>query len=170
MAQDSGFNAGLELSIPMGDFGDMFSLGYGLGLGYDSEAGNQGLLGLSVSYSGLSSKEDMFTKGSMIQLMGHYKYFFDDVREGIYVAPYLGWSMVAYRLEYSIPGVIDYSGDETAGGLAFGAGAGYVVNERIDIGVRYQIIRATEDGDATASAGEASSSLGFFGLRAGYNF
>ena len=166
MAQDSGVSAGLELAIPMGDFGDAFSLGYGVGVSYDREAGDQGLLGIMASFSALSAKEDFFTKGKMIQLLCHYKYFFEDIREGAYVAPYLGWSMVGFTVDLGPLG----STDEANAGLAFGVGGGYVVNERIDIGLRYQIIRVTADGDATASSGESSSSLSFVGLNASYAF
>lgn len=170
IAQDSGFSAGLDVQLPMGDFGELFSLGVGPAVGFDREAGDQGLLGLVASYSILSGKEDFITKGKMINITGHYKYFFDDIREGVYVAPMIGWGMVGYHFEFEVPGLVSVSSDEALGGLSFGAGAGYVVNERIDIGIRYQIIRATADGDATASAGEASTGLGFLGLRAMYNF
>lgn len=170
MAQDSGFNAGLDVVMPMGDLGDLFSVGFGPTVGYDKEAGDQGLLGVSLTYSIMSAKDDAVSKGNMLGIVGHYKYFFDDVREGAYIGALLGWNRVGYHYEYSVPGVIDYSGDESAGGLSFGATVGYVLNERIDLGLRYHIIRATEDGDATASSGEAATSLGMIGLRATYNF
>jgi len=170
MAQDSGFSAGLDFQLPMGDFGDLFSLGVGPAVGYEVELGDQGLFGGTAGYSILSSKEDFVTSGKMIHLTAHYKYFFSDIREGAYVAPMLGYGLVGYKFELNIPGIISSSSDESLGGLSFGAGVGYVVNERIDIGLRYQVIRATADGDATASAGESSTGLGFVGIRAMYNF
>jgi hypothetical protein len=54
--------------------------------------------------------------------------------------------------------------------MTFGAGVGFFVSERIDLGLNYTIIRATDDGDATASAGESSTSLGALGIRAAYCF
>jgi opacity protein-like surface antigen len=169
-AQDSGFSAGLAVSLPMGDFGDVFSVGFGPSVGYDSEMGSKGLLGIDGSYTFHGGAEETFTKCKTLSLIGHYKYFLSDVREGFYVAPLLGWSAVAYTFELEIPGVISSSTDESTGGMTFGAGVGFFVSERIDLGLNYTIIRATADGDATASADESSSSLGALGIRAAYCF
>jgi hypothetical protein len=170
MAQDSGFNAGLDVQMPMGDFGDLFSLGVGAVVGYDREAGDQGLLGVQFGYSALTGGEEGISAGKMIYFMGHYKYFFSDIREGLYAAPMVGWGSVGYNYEFSVPGLIDISGSTALGGLAFGLGVGYVVNERIDLGLRWQSIRATEDGNATLNSGESSVGLSSVGLRVTYNF
>src|SRR5690606_20975946 len=108
--------AGLDLQLPLGDLGEMFSLGIGPAVAYDSQAGNQGLLGITAGFSILSSKEDYITGGKEIHITGHYKYFFDDVREGVYVAPMLGWALVGYSYEIETP-LISSSGDEALGGV-----------------------------------------------------
>ncbi|HRO98582.1 MAG TPA: outer membrane beta-barrel protein [Flavobacteriales bacterium] len=169
-AQDSGFSAGLAVSLPMGDFGDVFSVGVGPSVGYDREAGDKGLLGIDLSYLFHGGAEETITKCKTLSLVGHYKYFISDIREGLYLAPLLGWSAVTYHFELEIPGLLSLSSDESTGGLTFGAGVGYFLSERIDLGLNYTIIRATEDGDATASAGESSTSLGALGIRAAYCF
>ena len=169
-AQDSGFSAGLDVALPFGDFGDLFSAGFGPSIGYDKEAGDQGLLGIDASFLIMSAKEEFITKGKTLSLLGHYKYFFGgDVREGAYGMANLGWASVGYRFELSTP-LLSVSSDETLGGLSYGIGFGYYVSERIDVALRYQGIRATADGDATASSGEASKSLGMMGLRLAYGF
>lgn len=169
-AQDSGFNAGLDVALPIGDFGDLFSVGFGPTVGYDKEAGDQGLLGLDASFLFMSAKEDFITKGKTLSLLGHYKYFFGgDVREGAYAMGNIGWASVSYSFELSTP-LLTVSSDESLGGLSYGIGLGYYVSERIDVALRYQGIRATADGDATASSGEASSTLGMVGLRLAYGF
>jgi opacity protein-like surface antigen len=158
------------VGLPMGDFGDLFSVGFGPSVGYDKEAGEQGLLGVDASYLFHGGGDETITKAKTLNIIGHYKYFFSDVREGFYVAPLVGYSLVGYHIEFEVPGLISYSGDESTGGLSFGLGAGYSVTENIEIGANYRLIRATEDGDATASSGEASTSLGILGFRAAYLF
>ena len=167
MAQDSGFSAGLDLAMPMGNTADVFSFGVGPMVSYEREAGGSGLAGVSVAYTIMFPKEDFIKSGAIIPLQAHYKYFFDDIREGAYIGVMFGYGISTFKTE-DIAGM---DGESTSNaGLGLAPVVGYVLNERIDLGLRYQIILTSDSNDGTVSSGGSSTSLPYIGLRAAYNF
>lgn len=172
MAQDSGFSAGLDLAMPMGDMGDVFSFGVGPMVSYEKEAGDMGLLGLSASYTILFPKEDFISGGSVIPLQASYKHFFSDVREGFYAGAMFGYGILTVKTEdidLGPLGTIEGSSASNSG-LALAPLVGYFLNERLDVGLRYQLVMISADGDATVESGEETSTNSYLGIRAGYNF
>lgn len=170
-AQDSGFSAGLDLAVPMGNTGDLYSFGLGPVVSYEREAGDQGLIGLSVAYTIMFPKEDFVKSGAIIPIQASYKYFFDDIREGVYVGGMFGYGIHAVTFEdITVGGVTIGGGSSSNTGLALAPMVGYVVNERLDLGLRYQIIISSESDDGSISSESTSTSFPYVALRAAFNF
>ena len=175
MAQDSGFSAGLDIALPMGDLGKVYSFGLGPALTYEREAGSSGLAGISVAYTIMFPKEDIVKSGAVIPIQGQYKYFFDDVREGVYVGAMFGYAIQTMKFKeetVTVGGVTTTTGGGSVSnnGLGLAPVVGYVVNERLDLGLRYQIMMTSESNDGTISSGSSTSSSAYLGIRAAYNF
>lgn len=175
MAQDSGFSAGLDFAIPIGDMGDFYSFGLGPVVSYEKESGSNGLAGLSLSYTIMFPKSDFIKSGSVIPLQAHYKYFFEDIREGVYIGAMFGYGIQTMKTEdqtYTVAGVTTTIAGESVSnnGLGLAPMVGYVLNEQLDLGLRYQIILSSDSNDGTVSSGGSTSSSSYLGLRVAYNF
>lgn len=171
MAQDSGFSAGLDLAMPMGNLGDAYSFGVGPMVSYEREAGSSGLAGLSVAYTIMFPKEDFVKSGAVIPLQAHYKYFFDDIREGLYIGAMFGYAIQTMKTEdITIMGVTVEGQSASNNGLGLAPVVGFVLNERLDLGLRYQIMMTSESNDGTISSSSSTTSSAYIGLRVAYNF
>ncbi|MBS1936757.1 MAG: outer membrane beta-barrel protein [Bacteroidetes bacterium] len=171
MAQDSGFSAGLDLAMPMGDMGDSYSFGVGPVLSYEREAGSSGLGGFSLAYTIMFPKSDLIQSGTVIPIQAHYKYFFDDVREGIYIGAMFGLGIQMMKTKEVTVGGITVGGESDSNvGLGLAPVVGYVLNERLDLGLRYQILMTSKSNDGTVTAGSGSKASAYLGVRAAYNF
>lgn len=171
MAQDSGISAGLDLAIPMGNTGDLFSFGVGPVVQYEREAGESGLLGFSAAYTIMFPKEEFVKSGAIIPLQASYKYFFDDIREGVYAGVMFGYGIISVSTEDITVGGITQSGDtESNTGFGIAPVVGYWVNERIDVGLRYQLIATSDSNDGSVSSQGTSTAFPYIGLRATYAF
>ena len=171
MAQDSGFSAGLDFALPMGNTADLYSFGLGPVLSYEKEAGGQGLLGLSAAYTVMFPKGDFVKSGAIIPLQASYKYFFDDIREGLYIGAMFGYGIQTVKTkDITIMGItVDGVSDSNAG-LALAPVVGYVLNERLDLGFRYQLILTSDSNDGSVNSNSSSTAFPYIGLRAAYNF
>lgn len=171
MAQDSGFSVGLDFAIPMGNTADLYSFGLGPVVSYEKEAGSQGLLGLSVAYTIMFPKEDFVKSGAIIPIQAGYKYFFDDIREGIYIGAMVGYGIQTVKTKDMNFGPITVEGESSSNaGFALAPVVGYVVNERLDLGLRYQLIMTSDSNDGSINSNSSSTSFPYIGLRAAYNF
>ncbi len=171
-AQDSGFSAGLDLAMPMGNTADLYSFGVGPVVQYEREAGSSGLIGASVAYTIMFPKEDFVKGGAIIPLQAHYKYFFSgDVREGFYAGVMFGFGIQTVSTEDITVGPITVEGTtESNTGFAIAPIVGFWLNERLDLGFRYQLIATSESNDGTVSSGGSSTAFPYLGLRATYAF
>lgn len=142
---------GLDLGMPMGDFGDASKMGIG---GYVKGlygVGQSGHLTFTTGYQTFKAKNlaaGESSTTSLIPLLAGYSHSFS----GFYVEPQLGYSIS--RNKYSLQGT---SGSNSSGSFTWAAGMGYAVNG-FDIGLRYQ------------SMANDGSTASFLGLRAGYHF
>lgn len=171
MAQDSGFSAGLDLAMPMGDMGDSYSFGVGPVLTYEREAGSSGLMGLSAAYTIMFPKSDFIKSGAVIPIQLHYKYFFDDVREGMYIGAMFGYAIQTMKTkDINVGGITVEGVSDSNAGLGLAPVVGYVLNERLDLGLRYQIAIASASNDGTVTAGDGSKASAYLALRVAYNF
>lgn len=158
-AQNGRFSVGAELGLPMGDFGDATSLGFGGSLRYEHPLGDNMGLTLTAGYLMFSGKEIAgFELGDwgMIPAQVGIKYYFTEQQEGFYGMLELGIHSVSYKAQ--IPtgfdlttGAITYS-EETISdtNLSYAPEIGYHL-ANVDLGLRYQLI--STEGSTTSYLG-----------------
>jgi len=142
---------GADVCVPTGEFGTYFKTGAG---GYVKAllgVGKSGQVTFTTGYSSFKAVGDFPLKTGTVPLLMGYRANFN----GFFVEPQLGYSIN----NAMFMGFDDVAPEKSAGGtFMWAAGLGYVFNNKIEVGVRYQ----------TASAG--GSTMALFGLRLGYNF
>jgi hypothetical protein len=167
-AQSGRPSLGLELALPMGDFGDAYGLGYGLSGGYEHPVGDNLGITANIGYILLSPDEsikDFIESASMMPIQVGAKYYFSEQQSGPYGHVQLGvHNMSVKTAEFELLGVTVPSETESSTNLSFAFGAGYVLNDKIDLGLRYNIV--TPDSDAPDDA----SSSSYLGIRVAYMF
>ena len=146
---------GLEIGLPIGDFGEAVNLGFGLtakGLyGINDESDVTFTLGfIRFGSKNVDSDDDVKASTSLIPLMPGYRYKFN---EQFYGEGQLGLTVVRSKVNVS-----GWSGGFNASTTNFGyaLGVGYMLG-KIDLGLRYQGVSAT------------GGSLSLVGIRAAYN-
>ncbi len=111
---------------------------------------------------------------SMIPILANFKYYFADNTNGLYGLASLGVTSLIYKENYTrneqkVDWNINtgwtysyekksYENSFSGTYFTFGAGLGYIINEKIDLGVRYLTV--------SSNGGSAS----FMNLRVAYNF
>ena len=161
-AQNGRFSVGAELGLPMGDFGDISSMGIGGTLRYELPMGDNLGLTATAGYMAFSGKEvggfDM-PDWTMIPVQIGAKYYFTEQQEGFYGMVELGVHAISYDFEYQVPHIdpttfaITYTTETESVSdtkLSYAPAIGYHL-ANVDIGLRYQMI-ATE-GSATSYLG-----------------
>lgn len=159
-------SGGLELGFALeDDFGLMYGASFG---GEYGLADNMGITG-QVGYIMNTINSDFFenASSSFIPMQLGYRYYFDSSENGPYVHGQIGVHI--YKLSYEYEAITGFdsnfnptyetqeiSASETY--LSYAAGGGVIVNEKIDIGLRFNIISA--DG----------GSFEYIGVRTAYNF
>ncbi len=147
---------GLDLGLPMGDFGDGSKLGIGGTAKGMYGVGTAGQVELTLGYISFGAKESSSAASastSIIPIFAGYRHHFN----GLYVEPQLGVSMIKTKVDIDMEGMGSFSGSASTSAFGFAVGAGYLFND-FDISARYQ------------SASKNGGSFGFIGLRVGYNF
>ena|SRR5690625_1686084 len=142
---------GLDLGLPVGDFGDGSNFGIGGTAKGMYGIGNAGQVELTVGYISFGSKEstsEAKASTGIIPIFAGYRHHLNQ----FYLEPQLGLSMISSKA--TVMGN-SFSSSTTAFGWALGIGYEF---DAFDLSARYQ------------SASKSGGSLGFFGLRIGYNF
>ncbi|MET0392773.1 MAG: outer membrane beta-barrel protein, partial [Chitinophagaceae bacterium] len=140
---------GAEVGIPTGDF-DAFKTGFG---GYAKGLFGIGTAGQITFTSGYTTYEAKGSTSSdkitynIIPLLAGYRHNFS----GFYVEPQVGYGI--YGAKVKSGGISASSSD---GAFTWAAGVGYVINDAIELGARYQ------------SGHKDGSSTSLVGLRIGY--
>ncbi len=177
MAQENRFSAGLELGVPMGDFGDGYGIGFGVSLGYEIPIGdNLGFMAQAgyISFSGKDIEVLGVTiaeaeAAGLIPVQVGLKYYFSENQAGFYAGLLTGVHMQSVKtIELTTTGFEESSEMQTNFGIA--PLIGYVVGENIDLSLRYQMIFA-EGVEVTATGVEETTvTNSYLGLRAAYMF
>src|SRR5699024_5401748 len=142
---------GLDGGFPMGDFGKSSNLGIGGTVKGMYGIGTAGQVELTLGYISFGMKESSSTASAstgIIPIMVGYRHHFN----GLYVEPQLGLSMLKTKVD-----VMGHTASSSTSAFGWALGAGYLFND-FDVSLRYQ------------SASKNGNSLGFLGLRLGYNF
>ena len=159
------FSGGLEVALPLGDFGDAYSLGYGVSLGGEYGINDNISADLQVGYIFLSVDDalsEFIASSAMIPAQVGVRYYLDEVGSGLYLKGMVGIHSVSIKTEDIDLGPLGTIEGETTSdsNLSFGVGAGFFVNENIDASARFNIITSSEDGV------DASN---YIGIRIAYN-
>lgn len=158
------FSGGLEVALPLGDFGDFASLGFGVSLGGEYGINDNISADLQVGYIFLmvdDALSDLVKSSAMIPAQVGVRYYLDTKGTGAYVKGMVGIHSVSTTTEDFEFGGITVEGETNSEtNLSFGGGIGYFVNENIDASVRFNIITTDVEG-ADASQ--------YVGVRIAYN-
>ena len=161
VAQIGPVSLGAELALPTGDFGESYPLGYGASLGYEQPIGEKLGVTLQVAYIMLGIDDEVSTfidKSSMMPIQLGAKYYLKERGAGLYGHVQVGvhsLSVTTKDLDLGFPG--PFPGTTSSESYLSGAvGLGYMLSEKIDVGVRYNIIAP----DSEFEGAEASSYLG----------
>jgi outer membrane protein W len=153
--------AGLELAIPMGDFGDAATMGFGGTAAFQyGFKPNIDLIG-TVGYLHWGAKSEFKAldfSWSAIPIQVGGKYFFQPTESRFYVGGLVGFHIFSFKTETINPFTLETSSEstsETKIGLAPLGGYELKVGENmmLDIQARYQFV----------------SDFSYFGLRVGLN-
>ena len=123
--RDMFIGGGVEISLPQGDFGDAFTLGYGATASFEMPFSKQLHAIATAGYIMWSADEDNWgantdvTSGS-IPILGGVKYYFDK-KGGFYVLGQAGFYMSSESVE--VGGVEIF--DDSESDFAVRAGGGY---------------------------------------------
>src|SRR5690606_30661667 len=149
---------GAELGLPLGDFGEAYSIGFGATAkgfyGITAQGDITGTLGY-LHFGIKESNEYMSGSTAMIPIMIGYRHDFG----GLYGEPQLGLAILKSTVKMDFGGFgglfddLNSSGSNSTTKATFGLGGGYVFG-LWDIGALFQI---TDD-------------MNFLGVRIGYNF
>ena len=167
-AQSPQVSLGVDLALPLGDFGEAYSLGVGPAAGFEFPVGDNIGLTAQLSYQFLtvdSELKDLVKSSSMLPAQVGVKYYFMDQQEAFYGHAQLGIhsnSVTTEDQEFTFLGQTTTIEGETTSSTNFSwaIGAGYQL-EKLDIGLRYNSISP----DSDIEGAEASS---YIGLRVAY--
>jgi hypothetical protein len=170
------FSAGLELGLGL-ETG--YGLMYGASVGGEYGIGSDDNMGITAQLGYIFAPVDIDfydkVSSSFIPLQFGYKYYFDSSTSGAYVHGQLGIHIYRFSYEYEYE-TFDYVYNPTTftydiqtetvkeefsnsdSNLSYAVGGGYILNENIDLGLRYNIVSAT------------GGSFNYLGVRAAYNF
>lgn len=144
---------GAEVALPMGNFGDGFSTGFGATGKVFYGISEDGDITGTIGYLHFGMKSSDFVSGhvGMILLQFGYRHNFS----GFYAEPQLGFMFLSSKAELKGMGGFfgDASGTASETKFSLGIGGGYEFGNW-DLGLRYQIV----------------DQANFVALRAGYNF
>jgi hypothetical protein len=159
-AQDNQISLGLDAGLPMGDFGDAYSLGIGPAAGFELPVGDNLGITAQLSYQILMVQSDFadFVKSaSMVPIQAGLKYYFMDQQEGFYGHGQVGVHMSSVTTEDIDLGILGTIEGETESStnMSWAIGVGYQM-EKLDLGLRYNSISP----DSDIEGAEASSYLG----------
>jgi hypothetical protein len=161
LAQLGPVSLGAELALPTGDFGESYPLGYGASLGYEQPIGEKLGITLQVGYIMLGIDDAVSTlidKSSMMPIQVGAKYYLSERGAGLYAHVQGGvhnLSVTTKDLDLGLFGT--FPGTTSSDSYLSGSvGLGYMLNNKIDVGLRYNIIAP----DSDVEGAESSSYLG----------
>lgn len=149
-------SAGVDLGLPIGNFGESSKLGIGGTAKGMYGIGTAGQIELTVGYTSFGAKESSSAMKASIGIIPVFAGYRHHINQ-FYLEPQLGLSIIRSKASVDIGGMGSYSGSSSTTAFGWAVGAGYVFDS-FDLSIRYQ------------SASKEGGSLGFFGLRFGYNF
>ena len=169
-AQDNFGTVGLDISVPLGDFGDFANLGLGPALGYDLAVSDQ----LSVHAStGLlfylldGDLGDFYDYYLQVPLQVGGRFFVDEVGQGFFGGLKVGGHITALKTgDVEILGTTVEGDSDSEFNLSLAPELGLFVTDQISASLRYQMIFIGEDEDT----GQESTTFSYIGLTGAFHF
>ena len=165
-AQVGPVSLGAEVALPLVDFGDAASFGYGVSAGYEHPLNDKLGVTANVGYVMLAvddASKDFIKNYSMMPLQAGLRYYMGEKSNGLYFHGQVGvhsLSVTTNAIDLGILGTIPETTSSDSY-LSFALGAGFMLSEKLDLNLRYNIITADSEVDgATAS--------NYVGVRVGY--
>ena len=151
---DIAVNGGVDLGMPIGNFGDGFGFGYGATIKGLYNVSERGQVGVNLGYMTFGVKDTgssgVSASMGVIPVFALYRHYMGN----LYLEPQVGLSINKFHVK----GTSGFGGMGTSNSsLGYAIGVGYLINA-IDISVRYQ------------GFSQSSESSGFIGLRVAYHF
>jgi outer membrane protein W len=163
-AQSNQISLGADIALPMGDFGDGYSLGIGPTAGFELPVGDNLGVTLQVAYDILMPKselKDFIKSSSMLPAQVGLKYYFQEQQNGFYGQAQLGiHNMHSKTKDIDLGGVTVEGVSTSSSNFSWAIGVGYQL-EKLDLGLRYNSISP----DSDIEGAKASS---YIGLRIAY--
>ena len=183
-AQENRFSAGLELGLPMGDFGKAAGIGFGASLGFEMPVSQNLGIVAQLGYLNFSGKDmtvaGMKVEGSsqgVIPIQVGAKYYVSDGQEGFYVGLLTGVHMAMVKVpEITVDpvtfAVTTEEKTQTNTNFSLAPLVGFMVTENIDVSLRYQMIFASTEvvNPVTMAVTKDSSMNSYLGVRIAYMF
>ena len=133
---------GLDVGVPLGDFGDAFGTGIGGSAKLLLGVGTSGQVTFTTGYMTFNAKDmpsGMDISANIIPFLLGYRHNLS----GIYIEPQAGYGIYGSKISgMGSP----YDGTDSEGAFTWAIGAGYAMNPGLDLGVRYQ--GGTKEGDS----------------------
>ena len=101
------FSAGIDVALPLGDFSDASSFGFGASVAYDFPLSDQMSVGGQAGYTMFPAKtpdgapDDYSASYAAIPILGNFKYYFADNTNGFYAMASVGISIFSSKVEYT---------------------------------------------------------------------
>lgn len=157
---DKKINAGIDIGMPIGDFGNAYGIGFGAtakGLYGISDIGQITLTMGYIHFGIKDAPDEISGSAGLIPILGGYRHHF----EKLYAEGQFGFTVVRSSMKYKnlegIPGLGEIGGSSSNTNLGYAFGVGYLF-DKWDLGLRFQ---------GVSSSG---GSLNFVALRVGYSF
>lgn len=169
MAQATFVNAGVEVAVPVGEYADWTSFGYGVLAGLETGVGERfaatGTAG--VTFMELNETMEWTDNVYLIPIQLGGRYYLDMPRTGLYLELKAGVHLTHSETKAYRDGDImleAQSGTKTE--FSYAPQIGYFISEAVSVDVRYQGIVRSGDKELYPNG----RSLGYVGLRAAYHF
>ncbi len=180
MAQKGRISGGLELALPMGDFGDNAGFGFGASGRYEHPIGDK--MGITATLGYITFAKKTFDTGfgkyeyksSMIPIQAGFKYYFKEAQDGFYVMAEVGVHLFTAKVtspDFTFFGVTVAGTKETSSNtyLSYAPAIGYHL-ANIDLGLRYQLFSYETTVSSGTSSVTKTSTASYLGIRAAYVF
>lgn len=169
-AQENVFSGGVELALPLGDFGEANDLGIGASVSYELGLTDNFAVLANAGYIYYMTEGDGYTFGQIPIQLGA-RYYLAGQREGFFAQVSAGThlSMSSYDSD-----LVD---NETNADFSLAPHVGFFLTEKLSLDLRYQMIFVPgQEETTTLPTGDTmtietdATTLGYLGLRVAYMF
>lgn len=166
LAQTKQLSLGVDLGLPLDPLSKEYTFIPGVSAGFELPLGTNMGLTVQAGYLMPQAKSDfseVLSSSSLIPAQAGFKYYFQEQQKGFYGHAQIG--IHAFSESFKAIGPFEArTASET--NLSWAIGTGYQL-DKLDIGVRYNMIIPGDDAEAEGEETEAKS---YIGLRVAYLF